>query len=53
MSLATLILTAHFEGNLNPNFGNILTAAHQLKDKLVDVIINGTDCTSQINKIKS
>jgi hypothetical protein len=49
MSFATLILAEHFEGKLNPNFGNILTAAHQLKDKQVDVLIHGADCTSQID----
>ena len=52
MSFATLILAEHFEGKLNPNFGNILTTAHQLKDKQVDVLIHGADCTSQIDQIK-
>ena len=43
-SFATLVLSEHFEGNLNPSLGSVLNAASQLGDKEIDVLVHGEDC---------
>lgn len=45
-NFATLVLAEHFEGKLNPNLGALLTAAAQLKDPEVDVLVHGADCSA-------
>ncbi len=51
-NFATLVLAEHFEGKLNPNLGALLTAAAQMKDTHVDVLVHGDDCSSQISSVK-
>jgi electron transfer flavoprotein alpha subunit len=51
-NFATLVLAEHFEGKLNPNLGALLTAAAQMKDPQIDVLVHGADCSSQIDAVK-
>ena len=52
---STLVLAEHLEGKLNSNIGSCLTAANQLNDKTVDVLIHGSATSvalqlEQVNK---
>ena len=40
-NFATLVLSEHFEGKLNPSLGSVLNAASQLNDSQVDVLVCG------------
>ena len=40
-NFATLILSEHFEGKLNPTLGNVLKAASNFNDPAVDVLVHG------------
>lgn len=50
-NFATLVLAEHFEGKLNSNLGSLLTAASNLNDPDVDVLVHGADCQSQIDSV--
>ena len=50
-NFATLVLAEHFEGKLNSNLGSLLTAASNLNDPEVDVLVHGADCQSQIDSV--
>jgi electron transfer flavoprotein alpha subunit len=50
-NFATLVLAEHYEGKLNANFGSLMTAASQLKDTHIDVLVHGADCQAQIDQI--
>lgn len=52
MNFATLVLAEHFEGKLNSNLGNVLTAAGKLNDKQIDVLVHGADCDKQVELVK-
>ena len=41
---ATLVLSEHFEGKLSPTLGAVLSAAADLKDSQVDVLVHGDGC---------
>jgi hypothetical protein len=45
MNFSTLILAEHLDGTLNKNFGSCLTAASELKDPEVDVLVHGSDAS--------
>ena len=45
MNFSTLILAEHLDGALNKNFGSCLTAAGELKDPEVDVLVHGSDAS--------
>lgn len=40
-NFATLVLAEHFEGKLSASIGAVLTAASQLNDSTVDVLVHG------------
>lgn len=52
MNFATLVLAEHFEGKLNPNLGNVLTAAGKLNDNHIDVLVHGANCDKQVEQVK-
>jgi hypothetical protein len=45
MNFSTLILAEHLDGTLNKNFGSSLTAANELKDPEIDVLVHGSDAS--------
>jgi len=45
MNFSTLILAEHLDGTLNKSFGSCLTAAGELKDPEVDVLVHGSDAS--------
>lgn len=51
-SFATLVLSEHFEGKLNPSFGSVLTAAQQLQDPQIDVLVHGEDTAEQVEALQ-
>ena len=51
-NFATLVLSEHFEGKLSPSLGSVLSAASQLKDDQVDVLVYGENCDSQIEEVQ-
>merc|ERR1719232_1059843 len=51
-NFATLVLSEHFEGKLNPNLGSVLNAAGQLNDSQVDVLVCGGDTDAQVEQVQ-
>ena len=51
MNFATLVLSEHFEGKLAPSLGSVLTAANELNDSHVDVLVHGDGCDAQIEEV--
>lgn len=45
MNFSTLILAEHLDGDLSKSFGSCLTAAGELKDPEVDVLVHGSDAS--------
>ena len=50
-TVATLVLSEHFNGKLNNNLSNVLTAVKQLNDSQVDVLIHGEQCANQVEEV--
>jgi len=51
-TFATLVLSEQFNGKINNNLCNVLTAVKQLKDSQVDVLVHGEQCANQIEEVK-
>lgn len=51
-NFATLVLAEHFNGKLNSNLGSMMTAAGQLNDDQVDVLVHGADCADQVAQVQ-
>lgn len=53
-NFATLVLAEHFEGKLNANLGSMLSAAKQLNDPQVDVLVHGNESSvaSQLAEVQ-
>ena len=51
-NFATLVLTEHFEGKLSATFGAVLTAAGELNDGAVDVMVHGDGCDAQVEEVQ-
>ena len=51
-NFATLVLAEHFEGKLSPTLGSVLTAASELNDGNVDVLVHGDNCDSQVEEVQ-
>lgn len=53
-NFSTLILAEHFEGKLAPSVGSCLTAANELNDPKIDVLVHGSESSvaSQLADLK-
>lgn len=51
MNFATLVLSEHFEGKLAPSLGSVLTAANEMNDSHIDVLVHGDGCDAQIEEV--
>ena len=51
-NFATLILSEHFEGKLSPSLGSLLSAAADLNDSTIDVLVHGNDTAAQIEQVQ-
>ena len=51
-NFATLVLSEHFEGKLSPTLGSVLTAAAELNDGPVDVLVHGDGCDAQVEEVQ-
>jgi len=53
-NFSTLVLAEHLSGKLNSNVGSCLTAAAQLNDPTVDVLVHGSadSINSQVEELK-
>ena len=47
-NFATLVVAEQFQGKVNSNFGSVMTAASQLNDPHVDVLVHGDDQTQAL-----
>jgi len=46
-NFSTLILAEHFEGKIHASIGSCLTAAKELNDPHVDVLVHGSESSIQ------
>ena len=47
-----MVLAEHFEGKLSPALASLLTAAADLKDSQVDVLVHGDGCDAQVEEVQ-
>ncbi len=51
-NFATLVMSEHFEGKLSPNLASLLSAAKELNDGQVDVLVHGDGCEAQVEEVQ-
>ena len=51
-NFATLVMSEQFEGKLSPNLASLLSAAKELNDSQVDVLVHGDGCEAQVEEVQ-